>query len=135
MIRIPSMCVELSNSFFHFSQSQGVEVHQLSEEGTADLSNAPSNASARKNKTSSKKNLSEASREKGAVDPCKYKTRMCRSWMRDGINPRVLTPLFSSTQQATALMKTSAAMLMVIQTSELFTRTQMSCLLLVTSTS
>jgi hypothetical protein len=64
--------------------SQGVEVHQLSEEGTADLSNSQSNASARKNKTSSKKNLSEASREKGAVDPCKYKTRMCRSWMRDG---------------------------------------------------
>eukprot|EP00667_Euglena_gracilis_P024683 EG_transcript_28536 len=64
--------------------SQGVEVHELSE--TGEQPKSPDMESRRKALLLRRQNrkVVEPKGDKSPVDPCKYKTKLCRSWVRDG---------------------------------------------------
>ena len=72
------------------SQSQGVEVHQLSDDTPPpETDDRPAGRRQPKRKPASKRQNQKRAgveKDKAPVDPCKYKTKLCRTWMRDGMS-------------------------------------------------
>jgi hypothetical protein len=68
--------------------SQGVEVHQLSDDTPPpETDDRPAGRRQPKRKPASKRQNQKRAgveKDKAPVDPCKYKTKLCRTWMRDG---------------------------------------------------
>jgi hypothetical protein len=110
-------------------QSEGVEVHQLSEEGSPQ----PEFTQGSKKRKGPKKQIRkivDPNKDKATVDPCKYKTKLCRSWARDGLpasSQQLEILQLSFELQAIAHMRAFAAMLMGSKTSDQCSKTPKFC--------